>query len=346
MGQGQKEQRDKINNELIHLANGEKISQSFAKLSNFHHEYYDDDDVFHEYNHILCKRLLGYINKKKKADVRIIDELNTQIQSQHMQITCEDKDNVIYCFCRFDSIYVDSLYNKNLQDCFGDGYNEDGGHILSISPLLMNNTESDMVKDTLCHRQMVEDYLNNMYDVKTKENAETLMIIEKELGILNDVKEEPAPDSLAFENSDIYKDAGKILCQTLGLPIDEKYYKMSEAELKKETQKYHPNWLSLEIDNRVKAATQSMAKYIFTNMLTSAVNSSSDGSTSNKRAAYKYLNFLKDEYKFTVTDIQRIDATTFEATIEIVPRGTIHKIIIHHQQTKPYNCERVIQFVS
>ena len=353
------EQLNKTNEILYRLAKGEIITQSLDKLSNFnYYERYDNYyDEFREYylipgvrslgyfyNGLLCRRKLGYFNKNKikKGDACIIDELNTQIQSQHMQIICENKNNVIYCFCHFDSIYVDSLYNKNLQDHFGDGF-EKGTPLSFDTPYNKWGLFNHIVKDTLCHRQMVADYLKNMYDVKTKENAETLMMIEKELGIQKEVKE-PAQDSLTF--SELQKDAGKILCQTLGLPIDEKYYKMSEAELKEETQKYHPNWLSLEIDNRVKAATQSMAKYIFANMLTSAVGSSTDESTSNKRAAYKYLNFLKDEYKLTVTDIQRVDATTFEATIEIVPRGTIHKIIIHHQQTKPYNCERVIQFVS
>lgn len=212
-------------------------------------------------------------------------------------------------------------------------------------PLTFNSgKQKDILIDSLCHRQMATDYLNNMYDVKAKEGTETRMLIEKELGIQK--------DSQVHLDKD-YKNAEKIKCETLGLPVDEKYYNMGELDIMKEIKKYHPQWTYIDIANKYKDAVQRIAIDIAMCALnvgnTSSTSSTSTNSTIsnvNKKAAYNYINSLIDEYQFIVTDIQRIDATTFEATIEIAPRGTQHKITIHYRQTKPYECEKEIQIVS
>lgn len=341
------------NKELYHIAHGEKVTQSLAKLSHFS-PYIELDErlMEHDYDECNYEYHLGKgPSKFKKADIRIVDELNTHIKNQHMQVFIDTRWSNLYC--RFDSVFADSFYNEICKSHFGDGFEVKNNRRVSFDDGVIQSvyfgSKTKMVIDSLCHRQMVADYLNNMYDVKTKENKETLMAIEQELGIKNK-KNNVNIDSLASENSEVYNDVGKIKCEMMGLPNDEKYYTMGEAEIRKEIQKYHPNWTTLEIGNRYLAAIQRVTEYLASSVIIgSIVSSASETFVSMNRAnraANNYLKFLKEEYQYVVTDIQRIDATTFEATIEIAPRGTLHKIIIQYRQTKPYEYIRDVQIVS
>lgn len=265
-----KEESCFINNkDLYHIAHGDKIISSLTKLSSFYPKMPVSDEYLlqNKYNY---RYALGRIQKIKKKDTQIIDELNSQIRDQHMQIIVDNND----LYCHFDSTYADSLYIKACRNRFSSGFTP-GLYIKSPNnrdkriPINFGSSEKkQLIIDSLCHRQMVTDYLNNMYDVKTKENAETLKVIEQALGIQNNTKEHTSDSS------------------------------------------------------------------------------ASDVSVSSENAAYEYLSFLRNEYEFIVTNLKRIDAITFEAIIEIAPRGSVHKIIIFYQQKNPYECEKVIQLVS
>ena len=309
---------------------------------------------------------MGSIKKQTKKNLNIAKNIINQINNQHIRVDIKipnhsesdyfgwipnrsssnsDQNNCdIYCY--FDSQIKDSLYTQNYNNAFSEGFEKVSyiseekdcfkGMILRSYP-----HQREMLKDTLCKRQMTYDYLSNKYDVKSNESAETCMLIEQKLGL----RPTPAPISVSDEEArKIRSDIVKKACNTLGLPNDEKYLELNTDELVKEVKKYHPDWTTVEIYDRWYASIHEAAEDFTTITMPSLIlDNISAFNIKNEKAANHYLDFLKNEYKYYVTDVKRLDDTTFQATIEMTPAKTIHKVIIRYVQTKPYECDVEIE---
>ena len=115
----------------------------------------------------------------------------------------------------------------------------------------------------------------------------------------------------------------------------------------KEVKKYHPDWTSYEILEKWSTSLNEAAEeFCKTTLSDFILKNISSYDMKNENAANHYLNFLKDEYKYYVTDVKRLDDTTFQATIEMKTKKTIHKVIIRYFQTKPYKCDVEIEIES
>lgn len=272
--------------------------------------------------------------KVKKNDLTKLYNQNIAPNTNHIKVDLKRDNRLIVC--EFDSIMRDSIYRKCLFKALPAGYIHHGrDEILSLF------SENDI--DSLCKKQMIVDYLNNKYDVKTNESAETCILIETKLGL------RPEPEPLHKKELDrIKKEIMIIALNTMGLPEDEKYLNISSTEdLFVEIKRLHPNWSNAEIRARWIASFNESAKHFYATVpdlvMEDVITNYSDNDIS---AANHYLNFLKNEYKFHVKGIERLDDTTFQASIEIAPSNTIHNIIINYSQTGPYKCRRIIRIIK
>ncbi len=316
---------------------------------------------------------MGSIKKQTKKNLNIAKNIINQINDQYIRLDIKipnhsesdyfgwipnrsnssSDQNSCDIYCHFDSKMKDSLYTQNYYDAILEGLKKNsfssfssfnsedkdnfGGMILRSYP-----HQREMLKDTLCKRQMVSDYLSNKYDVKSNETAETCMLIEQKLGL------RPTPDPISDEEAkEIRNEIVKKVCDILGLPNDEKYFNLNTDELVKEVKKYHPDWTSYEILEKWSTSLNEAAEeFCKTTLSDFILKNISSYDMKNENAANHYLNFLKDEYKYYVTDVKRLDDTTFQATIEMTPAKTIHKVIIRYFQTKPYKCDVEIEIES
>ena len=314
---------------------------------------------------------MGSIKKQTKKNLNIAKNIINQINNQYIRVEIKipnhsesdyfgwipnrssssgQKNCDIYC--HFDPKMKDNLYTQNYNIAFPEAFEkvsyvpepEDKNYFYGMI-LVRYPHKRKMLIDTLCQRQMISDYLSNKYDVKSNETEETCMLIEQKLGL----RPTPAPISVSDEEAKkIRSDIAKKACNTMGLPNNEKYLDLDIDELVKEIKKYHPDWTPVEIHERWFASILEASKDFYTTTMPNFILDKISWSSMKKKneievAANHYLNFLKNEYKYYVTDVKRLDDTTFQATIEMTPAKTIHKVIIRYVQTKPYECDVEIE---